>query len=390
MLRLAALLGFWLAICAAPALAQTPRINPQPTCLEAPGEVCRTGRQFALAEVEGRLKAADLAWWIEDDTLNVVARRSGDYALLCCAVQTPMDRVEGGVDLWTMSVRIPDLLSAQLTINVLPSSQPMALWRGPQAAKPANRTAVPEDWFREITIPSKAMSEPRKLTVYAPPSPPPGWRYPVIYAADGESVQAWAGIVHALVQAGDIPQVILVGLRPGPADTVRGAGPGILFRHHEYLIGFEGGDARFTAHERFLLEEVAPLAEREFAAATDPRERAVAGYSNGGAWALQMAARHPGVFGKVISLSPGGASGTRRLEGALFGDVFLGGGRLEQTFAANARTAADVVAPGAGRLWLEIRNAGHSHDLWDDLFAEAAVWMFGDAAPSATSEAPAQ
>ncbi|MDP3748320.1 MAG: alpha/beta hydrolase-fold protein [Phenylobacterium sp.] len=234
------------------------------------------------------------------------------------------------------------------------------------------------------------MGEPRKLTIYAPPNPPPGRRYPVIYAADGGSVRQWAGIVHALVEAGKLPQVILVGLWPAPADAVRGAALGVQFRHQEYLIGFEGGDARFTAHERFLLEEVAPLAERQFAAATDPRERAVAGYSNGGAWALQMGARHPGVFGKVISLSPAGASGIGILQGAKFGDVFLGGGTLEPTFATNARTAAALVAPRADRLWLEVRTAGHSHDLWEDLFAEAVVWMLGDADLSATSEAPAQ
>ncbi|MDP3855159.1 esterase family protein [Phenylobacterium sp.] len=382
------MLGLWLALCALPVLAQqsVPKIDAAPTCLETPTEVCRTGRRFPVQEAENRLKGEALAWWIENDTLNAVARRSGDYALLCCAVQTPMERIEGGVDLWAMSIRVPDLPHAQLTIGVFPTRQPMTRWRGPQAAKPASRTSIPADWIRDLTISSRAMGERRKLTIYAPPNPPPGRRYPVIYMADGDSVHGRAGIIHALVQDGKLPQVILVGLWPAPAETARDAGPGIQFRHQEYLIGFEGGDARFAAHERFLLEEVVPLAEREFAAATVPRQRAVTGYSNGGGWALQMGARHPDVFEKVISLSPGGASGIQRLHGARFGDVFLGGGTLEQGFGNNARTAAALAAPSARRLWLELRTAGHSEDLWEDLFAEATVRMFGDAGPPTAPE----
>lgn len=371
---------------AAPVAAQTdlPRIAELPLCADVITGSCRTGRVFSADQVRERLGAADTAWWVDGKALNVVARRSNLSVLLCCSFQAPMTQVAGAADLWATSVTAPNLDRAILDILVLPSteSRTAGAWRGPAAPPAAVKATIPADWIQDRVVRSRAMGEDRRLTIYAPPGGSSGHRHPVIYFADGRGLRAYAEIAHALMLAGDLPPLVLVGLWNGPATATKG-GQTPDFRMLEYLVGFKGGEARFNAHRRFLFEEVMPLAETEFGAASTPDRRAIAGASNGAAWALQMTASHSDRIGAVIALSPAWTPGVTRLEGAVFGALYLGAGDLEPAFADRARTIAAQASPKARRVKPETRVAGHSQSLWQDLFGEAVVWLFGELTPRA-------
>ncbi len=56
--------------------------------------------------------------------------------------------------------------------------------------------------------------------------------------------------------------------------------------------------------QRFLAEELVPLAERCFGATDDPAHRAIGGISAGGRFALFVAARHPDLFSVAGGHSP--------------------------------------------------------------------------------------
>ncbi|HEX2011108.1 MAG TPA: alpha/beta hydrolase-fold protein, partial [Roseateles sp.] len=121
----------------------------------------------------------------------------------------------------------------------------------------------------ERTLASPALGETRRLRIWLPPGHEAGRRYPVVYMADG---WAEAGLLlEPAVARGELPPFLIVGLAscsspvappPGQTDC----------RQHEDMDAPEpdGRPARFAAHERFFLDEVMPLAEREFGAADRP------------------------------------------------------------------------------------------------------------------------
>src|SRR6476659_7334252 len=85
----------------------------------------------------------------------------------------------------------------------------------------------------------------RRVTVYVPPGPPEA----VVFAADGQGVAEWGG----LLEAADVPSTMIVGVH-GVADET--------LRLHEYSPVFDAG--RFAAHERFFVGDVRRWARSRF------------------------------------------------------------------------------------------------------------------------------
>lgn len=112
--------------------------------------------------------------------------------------------------------------------------------------------------------------------------------HPVIFCADG-------GVVRELAQQtlAAVPNLTFVGVTTRPQ-----------FRSGEYVIG---RDARaFARHERFFTETVPAWCREHLGLPLDRERMAVCGFSHGGAFAVAMGLRHPGLFGRVIALSVAG------------------------------------------------------------------------------------
>lgn len=186
--------------------------------------------------------------------------------------------------------------------------------------------------------------------------------------ADGEGLVPYAWTIEPLILSGRIPPVILVGLPSGESDD----------RARDYLLGLpEGGDAGFVRHETFFLEEVMPWAEQAYGASTRPQDRLLIGQSNGAAWAVATALRHPELFGAAAGLSFGWPPAAGALGAVRKPRLFLAAGTLEGRFhlrttelAQNARTAGYDVT-------LLTPVSGHSPMMWDDLRPQAFAWAFG-------------
>ena len=352
-----------------------------PDCGGAPEGVCRVQKAFAPTAVLDRLHGRDFAWWIEGDTLNMVARGSA-APFVCCSVQLHLSPLAGPPGLWAEAVHLPRLQEAVLELGVLHGrpDDTLEVWRGPHAPPAPPALDPPPAWLHRLTVSSRALGESRIVYVYAPPrrrAP-----YPVIYMADGQSVPDYARIVHGLAAAGLAKEVVLIGLEPGAAGMKPGSGAEDQARKQEYLFDFPDGADRFARHERFLLDEVMPMAERDYGASADPRLRAVLGYSNGGAWALEMGARHPATFAGVVALSSGWTKALPLLETASAGRVYLGYGLYEAGQGRDpAREAAAVLSKRVDSLRLEVRVAGHSDRAFADQFGEALPWLFPASGP---------
>jgi len=349
-------------------------------CGAVPEIACRVPAAISADEARRRLADKDEAFWVDDGVFHVVARRATPAVNLCCDIQSGMEPVDDEPGLWRLSTRVADIDRAVLDVIITPSpktgtrlSRDVPSWRGPNAPGRMAVKPAPSEWLTEHTIPSRSMERPRGVSIYRPPVAGP---LPVLYMADGKSVAGYAETIQPLIENGTLPPVMLVGLHSGPMDPGPDDDMNII-RSREYLYGLDTGDGSlFDRHETFLIEEVMPLAE-SLGASADPRQRIVAGYSNGAAWALAMAARHPDRFGKVLVLSFGWSAEPLRdlLKARRFGDVYLNAGTLETSFHEATAATAKLMATRADRVKFESRVAGHSQTMWLEQFPLGLLWL---------------
>jgi len=330
--------------------------------------VCRQPSTITRDEAEKRLQSSDLVFWADSRDFHVLARRP-DRPLLCCTIQSPLEPVAGSSNLWTLTAKVRDLDRALLDVWLLPESRgtrPQE-WRGPHApVAPPSEPARDGEITRHI-IRSSALGEARGLFIYRPPGVGP---MPVIYLADGESTEAFAALLRPMIEAGEVPPIMIVGLWSGPLLGDGESQPDNR-RHYEYLTGWN--DEVYRAHERFLVDEVLPLAEGLGASAT-PENRVLMGFSDGASWALNTATVHPDLFRGVIAFSYGGEPDTAAKPQG-FGRIYLAAGTMEPAFHdATVKVAARLEGLSEA-VRLDVGVAGHSQMFRLDRFPEAVRWV---------------
>lgn len=178
-----------------------------------------------------------------------------------------------------------------------------------QVYHPAPRSAAASRGQVSVRVMhSLVLGADRPLAVYLPPSYrlTPGRRYPVVYLLHGSpgSYRDWlnlgiAGIADAGVATGSIAEAIVV--MPD--------GNGRLNRPTQWADSHDGADRLESA----TIELVGQI-DHEYRTLADPRHRVLAGLSEGGFGAVNLASRNPHLFGAAISLS-----GYFKAEGAAFG-----------------------------------------------------------------------
>jgi enterochelin esterase-like enzyme len=198
----------------------------------------------------------------------------------------------------------------------------------------------------------------RQVTVYVPAGQPEA----IVYAGDGQMISRWGG---SLAAAG-VPPTMIVGVHRAVDETVR---------LHEYSPGFDPD--RFSAHERFFVEEVGAWVGKRFAVTVAPARTAVCGVSAGGELALALGLRHPDRYGAIFSASPGaGYRPPDRMPRPL-PRTYLVGGTLEPFFLSNAARWADALRNTEAEVVMRERPAGHDQAMWREEFPLMAAWAFG-------------
>ncbi len=187
-------------------------------------------------------------------------------------------------------------------------------------------------------VPAAGLHGPRTLRVWLPPGYDAGdWqtRFPVLYLQDGQNCFDRATSAYGsewqvdetltrLIGDGSVPPVIAVGIDNVGVDRTR-----------EYTFDVDpqdgGGDG--AAYADLVLHGIMPFVEREYRVQTGPAHTFIGGSSLGALISLEIARRHPGVFGGVLVMSP-----------ALWWD--------NQTTIAD--TAADPSGLAGTRVWIDI------------------------------------
>ena len=347
---------------------------------------CRVRAPRSEAALRARWVAEGRPVWADGDTLTFVYEGEAEGVMACCAVQMQLSRFVGS-DLWTLAVRVPDLPFAILNAGFLPAGaralEGVVEWRGASAPVAPPKARALRGTVRTDSLWSEALGERRAVTVYLPPELDASRPPPVVYVADGSAVEGLAPYVEPFILAGEIPPTILVGLHSSLTAEGRG---------EEYTsISEDTGEAdvenaRFVAHERFVLDEVLPWAERTLGASSRRDERAAFGFSNGGVWAAHQGVRHPDVFGVVIPFSCGvcGVAVPDEPSPAVSGlatRFYFLAGRLEMRFHQSTSAAAERLRAAGYEAPMHERASGHDPLMWYEQFGDAVRWAFGHLVP---------
>jgi enterochelin esterase-like enzyme len=336
-----------------------------PICIVNAPDIDETAARAALNDEEFAIQR-------DGDQLTLFARVAAENADLCCSLQGPMTRI-GETDLFVVRYRLSRLDDAALTFfppSWLVSGRSFRRedayrWFGPNAAQPPPVVEELRGERFERTLWSEHLQETRRIFFYLPPGYERSRAYPAVFMADGASVMVLAPMFERLISDGKMAPVVFVGAGSGQSSIIEDRSDlGITdFRSADYLPDFEQRLPRYEQHMRFFTEELVTYARREFGISSEPAQRVVTGFSNGGSFSLYAALQRPDVFGVSIPLSPAWRSLTEA--------EFSSGGRARFLMAAGlyevgrhrrASQHAEVLRARGYAVTMETPAMGHDRD----------------------------
>ena len=338
-------------------------------CAEAsaPSAPCRLRRQWTAAAIEARLtKAGELS--VLGDTITFIARSTGIGLRVMGGITMAMAHLPA-TDLWVLDLVVPDAQTARFNYRIddgRSGSNAYLQWRGPRASAPPRTAAALGGRIQRDTISSAFLSERREVVTYFPP----GWnakqRGRTVLLADGQAVPDFARVLEPQIIDKTVAPTVIIGI----ASSSERMGQ---VRTSEYVLLASADSARFLAHERFVLEEVLPWAAKQ-GIDLDRSVVTTAGLSNGAAFALLMALRHPDRFSSVIALSPAGPA-IKTIASQLPIAVYLMAGSLEPAVLRGTLISLNTLKAGGVNVTMATRVTAHEQLAWEEEFAPALEWL---------------
>ena len=346
-------LGFALALLLAlPAAAQMPPpramlhskfiddCGPKPLS----DELCRLPVAFEADEAEAHLKEADLAYWIDGQTLNIAARAQADEAVLEGSIDEGMTPLSTRRPMWGAAYRLTAIDRAIVELRLRGHPGAEIVWRGPNAPPAPPSSAALAGQLERIDITSAAIG-PRQLQVYVPPGRAPAGGWPVVIAAGIEDIAPYAAIADALIQQRQIRPVVVVSLGTGEGQYLRGSDPDAFYRHR-----------------LFVQREALPLVEKRLHLAAGAGSRLLLGIGAGGDWVLDMVAHDPTMAAQIAAFSPPGLAEfpfrNRKLT------LYLQAGTFEPPYLKGARSTCNLAGASNAVCRLDVTASGHAPLIW--------------------------
>jgi predicted alpha/beta superfamily hydrolase len=148
-------------------------------------------------------------------------------------------------------------------------------------------------------IHSKVLNQKRKIFIYKAQtdifSEIP---LPVLYMMDGENIGMVAGIVDSLINKGDFPPMIIVGITNYKDERTNDLTPVPLAANNSLGATKSGGGKLFL---KFISDEVIPFINKEY---NTTNEKILFGHSLGGVMSVYCLLMCPELFNDYIAVSP--------------------------------------------------------------------------------------
>jgi enterochelin esterase-like enzyme len=198
----------------------------------------------------------------------------------------------------------------------------------------------------------------RQVTAYVPPDRPEA----IVFAGDGQLISRWGGVL----EAAEVPPTMIVGVHRLADETLR---------LHEYSPAFDS--ERFSAHEKFFVNDVRQWARSRFGVELPAERTAVCGVSASGELALAIGLRHPDVYGAVFCASPGGGYRPPDVMPSPKPRTYLVAGTLEPFFHENATRWLEALRHAGADVVMTDRVGSHGDAFWREEFPLMVAWAFG-------------
>jgi hypothetical protein len=205
----------------------------------------------------------------------------------------------------------------------------------------------------------------RQVTSYVPAAPPEA----IIYAGDGQLIAPWGDIL----ESAELPPTMIIGVHRLDDEALR---------VREYSPGEDSADfifdpARFSAHEKFFVDDVRRWVQRRFNLMLPADRTAVFGVSAGAELALALGLRHPEIYGTVLCASPGGGYQPPAVMPSSLPRAYLMAGREEPFFLQNATRWADALRHAGADVVMTERAGTHGGPFWREELPLMVAWAFG-------------
>ena len=233
---------------------------------------------------------------------------------------------------------------------------------------------VPHGEIRTHIYKSNSNKVVRELNVYVPPGydENPDGRYPVLYLLHGNANDhhSWQRYGRAneildnlLAERSIKPMLVVMPLGYGGA-SINGDGHGMAAssgpNNRSTPAPSATGRGEPDLYERDILEDVIPMIDKKYRTISDPRSRAIFGFSMGGGQSGRIGLRHLDVFSHVGVMSAGaGRPGETGLVSQLATNVDETNKKLDLLWIGCGRD--DFAFPGASSFAKELKEAGIKH-----------------------------
>jgi enterochelin esterase-like enzyme len=333
----------------------------------------------AEAVITSRLHDRTEGVWLDGDVLWCVKKSADGPWQTLGSVAYPLTQV-GSTDLWAVGLRWDRWPEAFLRVAFLGSEPPAGppaylTWRGDRAPAPADRAEPGKIDSFSLAGPLKGSE--RSITVVLPPGYEEMDRLPAIVLADGQNAEAWGKVIAALVNEKKCRPVAIVGVHSGKyeGDRSQPYDPDLDVRAREYLEGYD--QERFDKHLNWVIDSVLPEVARRHPISLARDDLAVAGFSNGGAFAAAVGLRRSDVFGMALALSVGVSPEIEpRAPDAAMARFYLAAGELEPQFLKHTSLTHDRIKQAGGEAKLESFVAGHDQEMWTLALSRFVPEMF--------------
>lgn len=235
---------------------------------------------------------------------------------------------------------------------------------------------APQGRLVPVAVESETFEEVRQEQVYLPPHYDPDAHYPLVVIHDGDDFVTYANLsisLDNLIAAGDIPPVVaaLVQTRDRMGEYPRG-----------------------RRHARYVVRELLPVLQSQFALSARAVDRVMLGASLGAVASLSTAFRFPGCFGGLVLKSGSFILDERKLkarEHPVFHRVarlvkaferapqiegvraFVSTGELEGLADEN-RSLADFLRNKGVEVTFQSSWDGHHWHNWRDQLRDGLMW----------------
>lgn len=242
---------------------------------------------------------------------------------------------------------------------------------------------------------SEVLDNQRDILVHLPPGydEQPEMRHPVLYMHDGQnlfdSATAFGGqewhldeTADSMVMAGQIEPLIIVGINHMGEDRMHELTPTASRKHKA------GG--RGPRYAKFVIEELKPFIDANFRTRPEREHTGTGGASLGGLTALYLGFALPGIFSRLMVMSPSlwwdrravlqelrAAHDKVPLKIWLDAGTNEGGGTLQNVRMLKNALIRRGWAHGVDLRYLEAQGANHSEPAWAARAGAALAFLFG-------------